>query len=87
MYGAPTLGYGTEVVKSFKALIDSIKRRQLLRPRSRLAMCLAGGEFAVNLLPNGFVELDGVVPPLAVEKEIEDAMNQFGAVLAEVLVP
>ena len=38
------------------------------------------------LLPNGFVELDGKVQPVAVEKEIEDAMQQFGAVLKEVLV-
>lgn len=87
MYGAPTLGYGTEVVNSFKALIDAVKRHQVLRPRSKLAINLAGGDFAVNLLPNGFVELDGKVPPPSIEREIEDAMEQFGAVLKEVLVP
>ena len=87
MYGAPKVGYGTEVVQSFNALIDAIKRRQVLRPRSLFAMCLAGVDFAVKLLPNGFVELDGVVPPLTVEKEIEDAMKEFGAILEEVLVP
>lgn len=85
--GAPKVGYGTEVVQSFNALIDSIKRRQVLRPRSLFAMCLAGVDFAVKLLPNGFVEVDGVVPPLTVEKEIEDAMKEFGAILEEVLVP
>lgn len=87
MYGAPKVGYGTEVVQSFNALIDAIKRRQVLRPRSIFAMCLAGVDFAVNLLPNGFVEVDGVVPQLTVEKEIEDAMHEFGALLEEVLVP
>ena len=87
MYGAPKVGYGTEVVQSFNALIDSIKRRQVLRPRSLFAMCLAGVDFAVKLLPNGFVEVDGVVPPLTVEKEIEDALQEFGAILEEVLVP
>ena len=87
MYGAPKVGYGTEVVQSFNALIDAIKRRQVLRPRSLFAMCLAGVDFAVTLLPNGFVEVDGVVPPLTVEKEIEDAMKEFGAILEEVLVP
>jgi len=30
--------------------------------------------------------LDGKVQPVAIEKEIEDAMQQFGAVLKEVLV-
>ena len=87
MYGAPNVGYGTEVVQSFNALIDAIKRRQVLRPRSLIAMCLAGVDFAVKLLPNGFVEVDGVVPPLTVEKEIEDALQEFGAILEEVLVP
>ena len=86
MYGAPKVGYGTEVVQSFNTLIDSIKRRQVLRPRSLFAMCLAGVDFAVKLLPNGFVEVDGVVPPLSVEKEIEVAMKKFGAILEEVLV-
>ena len=87
MYGAPNVGYGTEVVQSFNALIDAIKRRQVLRPRSLFAMCLAGVDLAVKLLPNGFVEVDGVVPPLTVEKEIEDALQEFGAILEEVLVP
>ena len=86
MYGAPKVGYGTEVVQSFNALIDAIKRRQVLRPRSLFAMCLAGVDFAVKLLPNGFVEVDGVVPPLSIEKEFEAAMKKFGAVLEEVLV-
>lgn len=86
MYGAPYLGYGCEIVHSFNTLIDAIKRRQLLRPRSKLAINLVGGDIEVNLLTNGFVELDGKVQPVAVEKEIEDAMQQFGAVLKEVLV-
>ena len=50
MYGAAKIGYGTEVVQSFNALIDAIKRRQVLRPRSLFAMCLAGVDFAVKLL-------------------------------------
>ena len=86
MYAMPALGYGTEVVSSFKTLIDAVKRRQSLRPRSKLAIKLAGGEFRVNLLSNGFIELDGKVPPMAVEKEIEDAMQHYGAVLEEVRV-
>lgn len=59
----------------------------MLRPRSIFAICLAGVDFAVKVLPNGFVEVDGVVPPLIVEKEIENAMQKFGALLEEVLVP
>ena len=86
MYGAPYLGYGCEIVHSLNTLIYAIKRRQVLRPRSKLAINLAGGDIEVNLLANGFVELDGKVQPVAIEKEIEDAMQQFGAVLKEVLV-
>ena len=86
MYGVASLGYGSEMVQSFNALIDAIKRRQVLRPRSLFAIWLAGVEIAVKLLPNGFIELDGVVPPLTIEKEIEDAMKQYGATLNEVLV-
>lgn len=86
MYGVAKVGYGSEAVQSLNALIDAIKRRQVLRPRSLFAMCLAGVHFAVKLLPNGFIEVDGVVPPLTVEKEIEDAMHEFGAILEEVLV-
>lgn len=87
MYGAAKVGYGTEVVHSFNVLIDAIKLRQVLRPRSIFAICLAGVDFAVKVLPNGFVEVDGVVPPLIVEKEIENAMQKFGALLEEELVP
>ena len=55
MYGAPSLGYGCEIVHSFNTLIDAIKRRQVLRPRSKLAINLAGSDIEVNLLANGFV--------------------------------
>lgn len=86
MYGAATIGYGHEAVFSFNALIDAVKRRQLIRPRAKLAMKIGDASIPVNLLPNGFVELDGKVQPVAVEKEIEDVIAQFGAVLEEVLV-
>ena len=86
VYAMPTPKIGTEVVSSFTSLIDAVKRRKLLRPRSKLAMKLAGGEFGVNLLSNGLIELDGKVPPIAVEKEIENAMQHYGAVLEEVRV-
>ncbi len=86
MYGAATLKYGNEAVFSFNALIDAIKRCQLVRPRSKLAMKIGDASIPVNLLANGFIELDGKVQPVAVEKEIEDVIAQFGAVLEEVLV-
>lgn len=87
MHAAAKAGFGTEAVQSFNDLVIAIKRRQVLRPRSLFAVCLAGVEFAVNLLPNGFIELDGKVPSPPVEKEIEDAIEQFGATLKEVLAP
>lgn len=86
MYGAATIGYGHEAVFSFKALIDGVKRLQLIRPRSKLAMKIGDASIPVNLLSNGFIELDGKVQPVAVEKEIEDVIAQYGAVLEEVLV-
>lgn len=86
MYGAATLGYRPEAVFSFKSLIDAIKRCQLIRPRAKLAMKIGDASIPVNLLPNGFVELDGKVQPVAVEKEIEDVIAQYGAILEEVLV-
>ncbi len=87
MYGAPTLGYGSEVVKSLNALADCIKRRQILRPRSELSIYISGsGNIKVNLLPNGLIELGGSVQPIQVEKEIEIAMQMHGAIVQEVLV-
>jgi len=76
----------TEVVQSFKSLIDAIKRLQISRPSSKLVIKLAGVVFGVNLLSNGFIELDGKVAPVAIEKEIEEAITQYGATLEEVLV-
>ncbi len=76
----------TEAVQSFKSLIDAIKRFQISRPSSKLVIKLAGVVFGVNLLSNGFIELDGKVPPVAIEKEIEEAITQYGATLEEVLV-
>lgn len=85
MYGIPGYGYGcAEVVHSFPNLIDAIKRFEIQQPRSHHAIHLAGCEIGVKLLPNGFVELDGVVPTLSLEREVERVMQQEGAVLVEV---
>lgn len=84
MYGAATLGYGNEAVFSFNSLVDAIKRFQLVRPRCKLAMKIGDAKIQVNLLSNGFIELDGKVQPVAIEREIEDVIAQYGAILEEV---
>jgi len=68
-------------VISFKAMIQIAKHFQITRPQGKLALWLMGEKKQVNLLPNGFVELDGVVETLAVEREIDEAIQQHGAFL------
>jgi hypothetical protein len=82
MYGHPALtAFGPERIDSLSALVEAVKRRQLLKPHGRLTVRLAEKSFGVNLLPNGFIEWDGVVAPLAVERQIEQEMGRFGALL------
>jgi hypothetical protein len=85
-YGTSTLSYGSEAVVSFTNLIEAIKRRQLLRPRSKLALKVGGGPVPVNLLPNGYIELDGKVPSIALEKYLDWEMQEHGATLEYVRV-
>lgn len=77
MYAYP----GLAPVISFEAMIMIAKTFQITRPQGKLALCLMGEKKQVNLLPNGFVELDGVVETLAVEREIDQAIQQYGAIL------
>ena len=86
MYGAAkSFGFGVaEPVFSLKSLVESIKRFQLLRPRCKLALKIDDTQIPVTLLPSGHIELDGQVQPVSVERDIEDAIAQFGAVLQEI---
>jgi hypothetical protein len=82
MYGHPALtAFGPERIDSLSALVEAVKRRQLLRPQGRLAVTLGERKFGVNLLPNGFIEWDGSVPPLPVERQIEHEIGRLGALL------
>jgi len=83
MYGCPGFAFGTEAVASMNHLIDAIKRRQILRPRSKLMLLVGDKTLAVNLLPNGFIELDGQAQAVSVERRVEEAMAKFGAFLQE----
>lgn len=86
MYAMPNLSYGSEVIRSFDGLIKAMKCRQTRRPNCKFLLRLAGREIAVNLLSNGCVEVEGLVPQLEVQREIEDAIQQHGATLEEVRV-
>jgi len=86
MYGMPGIThFGAESIPSFDALIEAIKRRQVIKPKAKLAMQLGGEKCQVNLLPSGHVELDGRVPPLHIEREIEEAIASIGAQLEDVV--
>jgi len=77
MYAYP----GLAPVISFKAMIQIAKHFQITCPQGKLALWLMGEKMQVNVLPNGFVELDGVVETLAVEREIDEAIKHYGAIL------
>ena len=84
MYGHPAFSaFGPERVDSLSALVEAVKRRQLLKPQGRLAVTLAGKKFGVNLLPNGFIEWGGSVPPLTLQRQIEDEISRLGALLED----
>jgi len=86
MYGMPGIThFGAEPIPSFDALIEAIKRRQVLKPKAKLAMQLGGAKFQVNYTPTGHIELDGRVPSLHVEREIEEAIASIGAQLVDVV--
>lgn len=72
MYGHPAFsGHGSEKIDSIESLVTSLKRRQLLRPHGRFLLTMQNRKVNVNLLPNDFIEFDGEVPPLAVERQLE----------------
>ena len=75
MYGHPNLF----PVVSLKALIESVKGFQVYRPLGKFALCLKGKQLRVGVLPNGYMELDGAVPTLAEEREIDASIKQHGA--------
>jgi len=77
MYGYPNLF----PVVSLSALLTIVKNFQVARPLGRIALCLKGEKLKVGVLSNGYVELDGVVPTLAVEREIDESIKQYGASL------
>jgi len=77
MYAYP----GLTPVISFEAMIQIAKNILVSRPQGKLALCLMGEKKQVNLLSNGYVELDGVVETIAAEREIDKAIKQFGAFL------
>ena len=84
MYGHPVLmAFGPERVDSLPALVEAVKRRQLLKPQGGLAVTLGGKKFGINLLRNGFIELDGSVPPLQVQRQIEHEIGSLGALLED----
>ncbi len=86
MYAYPGCTYlGAEPIPSIDALIEAIKRRQMLKPKAKFAMQLGGARFQVNYTPTGHIELDGRVPSLHVEREIEEAIASIGAQLVDVV--
>lgn len=86
MYAIPgCTHYGAERIASIDELIEAVKRRQVFKPQAKLAIELDGAKFRVNYLSSGHIELDGRVPPLHIEREIEKAIASLGASLVDVV--
>ena len=77
MYGYPNIF----PVVSLNAMFEVVKTFQLVRPKEKIALCLKGKKLKVSMLANGYVELDGEVPTFAVEREIDQAIKQYGAAI------
>lgn len=74
-------GQGRETVTSMAGLVEAIKHRQASKPRGSLTLTIGRDVFSVQLLVTGHLELDGQVPPLRMERDLELALNTVGAVL------
>lgn len=70
-----------EHVASLAGLLEAIKQTQVAKPRARFALDLGGESFSLNLLPSGYLEVDGQVRPLEVERAFDQALASVGATL------
>lgn len=77
MYGYPNI----YPVMSLSALLEVVKNFQLVKPLWKIALCLKGKKMKVGILTNGYIVLNDEVPTLAVEREIDDAIKQYGAAI------
>lgn len=77
MYGYP----GFLPVISLGSMIEIVKGFQIVRPLGTIALWLKGKKLIVDILPNGYLLLDGAAPSLAAERELDQAISEHGASL------
>jgi hypothetical protein len=77
-------GFGPESVRSVAALVDAIKRRQMLKPAARLA--LAVGRDLMVVAYSGVLEVDADAITLAAERELDARLARLGGELDDVRI-
>ncbi len=77
MYACP----GIVPVQSLSSAATVIKERQMARPGAKYALHIKGQTLIVDVLANGYLELNGRVPTIAHERSIDEEIRASGAVL------
>ena len=70
---------GSYPVMSMSALVAIIKNFDLDIVAEKIVLCVKGKEINVKALGNGYLELDGEVPTIAHERELDEVIKQHGA--------
>lgn len=69
MYGHPNVGMGPESIGCLDALINAIKRRQVMGA-GKLELLLPASRWTVGFT-NGYLEVDGEVPDRRAQRELD----------------
>ena len=78
---------GKYSVASLADLAITIQRFDLDAQTGNLVLCIKDKEIDVKVLGNGYIELDGEVPTIAKEREVDEAIKQHGAYVKEASDP
>ena len=70
---------GSYPVMNLAALATIIQNFELDTWTEKLVLCIKDKEIDVNVLDNGYLELDGEVPTITHERELDEVIKQHGA--------
>jgi len=86
MYGSPAYsGLGSERIVSVRSLVDAMKRRQILKPAGKFELDVGGDKLRVDLIASGHIEVNGAVQPLSIERLLDEALQEVGGTLDDVI--
>lgn len=74
-------GSNPEKIASLASLVEAIKQNQVATPSAKFRLTVGEMKFRVNLLPFGYIEVDGRVQSLSLEKAFDRAIAIEGATL------